>query len=57
MVIPSASKLTAVGAVVVGSDEECGVRVDRLAVEGQIFLSLYFYLPYFLFINLLIQKK
>ena len=40
MVIPSASKLTAVGAVVVGSDEECGVRVDRLAVEGQIFNAL-----------------
>ena len=40
MIFAGALEFTAVGAVVVGRDEESGVRIDRLAVKGQMLNSL-----------------
>ena len=42
MAVAGSGKLTAVGAVVVGRDEEGSIRIDRLAVKGQMFNTLRF---------------
>ncbi len=40
MAISRTGKLTAVGTVVIGHHQESGIRIDRLAVEGQVFNAL-----------------
>lgn len=40
MILAGALEFTAVSAVVIGRDEESGVRIDWLAVKGQVFNSL-----------------
>ena len=40
MILTGALEFTAVSAVVIGGDEESGVRIDWLAVKGQVFNSL-----------------
>ena len=42
MVVAGSGKLTAVGAVVVGRDEEGSIRIDWFAVKGQIFNTFRF---------------
>ena len=42
MAVAGSGKLTAVGAVVVGRDEEGGIRIDWFAVKGQIFNTFRF---------------
>ena len=37
MAIAGSGKLAAVGAIVIGSNQECSIRINRLAVEGQVF--------------------
>jgi hypothetical protein len=38
MILAGALEFTAVSAVVIGRDEESGVRIDWLAVKGQVLI-------------------